>query len=414
LDAIEQQSKWMEASGIGRLLREAEEARRANARMYDSLLDSVTQANGALADIHGLHTPPYSELLRQVAGLDLSSALREQLTSASESVRDILGREIGPMLRAQDAFTSAGALSANSSAAQAIGESMGSMSSQISAAAGRQASEAFLAAAIGPFEDIQRRLSAEWFGFSSQLKDHAADLRRFLEGLRLPTHEELEEGHRQQVVDAIALADAGWPVPLAFAPVQVNEAAAIGRKQGLKALDEQMVACYTYENATEFESLATTLRLRFTAKSRRKWYPMLRECLQSYDARCYRAAALLVVPLLERVVADIVGLDNLGRRPTMKARTWKDKVPAPNDFFTDTLWHSVAHFLSRMWEDAPFKGPRPDRPNRHRWVHGRDPNFGSQADALRLLLALDLACFVATGLRARRRSRRRRGGPPQP
>jgi hypothetical protein len=115
---------------------------------------------------------------------------------------------------------------------------------------------------------------------------------------------------------------------------------------------------------------------------------------------------MLLIPLIERVIADVVGLKNMGRGRTLNQNTWK-KVAAPTDFFLLTLWKSLDAFISQTWRFTEFAGPSPKRLNRHRSVHGWDPKFGTQADALRLFTALDLMCYLLAEMRSEEIAKKR-------
>jgi len=333
-----------------------------------------------------------------------ANALREALGVAARSA---LGEQIAPLLRVRDEYMRAVGPLFDPAVMKMAHEALTSSALDgLSGASARAVQEA-MSGHAGISEEMRRAFSSEWFAISNRLLEYEDQFARMFRGLRLPTPQELEENHREQVADAVAFADFGWPVPLAFSPRDLHEALTVARTRGTKALDGEIVAFFSEDDGREFESLAGTLTLRFTAKKRRKWLRLLKECLKAYRAGFHSAATLVTIPLLERAVADAVGIHNMGRRPTLKARTWHDRIARPNNFFLDSLWHSVDQFLSHVWGDTDFKGPRPPLPNRHRWVHGRDPHFGTQADALRLLLLLDSLCLLTTERRRARYSARR-------
>jgi hypothetical protein len=412
LEAIEQHERLMKAAGVDKILQQVADADRLQRQLYGPW-DAIARLELDVGRLDEF-AAGIGKLDAYAAGAGKAFATMQQMVTAAGITREILDQGIGPMLRAADAYSSAMGPMMSGAAIEAARGAFSPAAIGISKAAESLAREALSGIAIGLSEDVQRALSAEWLDISSKLADYGA---RWLEGLHLPSEGEMQEDHRAQIAAASALAEHGWTVPLAFSPRQVDEAIAMGRERGLSALDEDMVALYSEEDNREFETLAATLRSRYAAKKRRRWYPFVVECLSSYKAGHYRAAALIAIPLLERSVADVVGIENMGGRyPTLKHYTWnrwkaeRDAERPPRNFFVDALSCSIGHFIACTWQDSSFRVPQPEQPNRHRAVHGRDPEFGSQADALRLLIALDTLGHVTSESRrqdyARKRGRR--------
>lgn len=378
LDAVEQQARLLEDSGLRRTIQQI-------AADYDRLGPAWDE----VVETARRHQATFSAIARQIGGTD-------GLLSRAGIGREAFDREVGSLLHMVEVYAP-GAINASHAAEQALREALSG----------------------GLSDEVRRLLGHVWTETLRSLTDYGS---RWFEELPFslpPTDEELEESRREQLATASALAEAGWTIPLTFSPRQVEEAIAVGRANGLSALDQEMVALYGLDDGREFAALATTLRHRYTAKKRRRWYPVLVESLSCYRAGCYRASALLSIALLERGVADVVGIANMGgRRPTLKGYTWarwkarEDAKASRLSFFLDSLSCSVGKFIACLWQDSPFIGPHPRRPNRHRGVHGRDPNFGTQADALRLLIALDTLGYLSSEMRrsafARRRGRGRR------
>jgi hypothetical protein len=77
-------------------------------------------------------------------------------------------------------------------------------------------------------------------------------------------------------------------------------------------------------------------------------------------------------------------------------------------------WCVTVAFLEMLWSFSAFDGPAPDGLNRHRVLHGRRPEVGGQADALRLLAAVDFIAEAAHGLdRPTRKLETKKRGLPQ-
>jgi hypothetical protein len=80
---------------------------------------------------------------------------------------------------------------------------------------------------------------------------------------------------------------------------------------------------------------------------------------------------------------------------TNAAAQWAAHVAAvPKGGMASIAWYVVADFLDCLWRRHGFDKPTHDWFSRH-WVqHGRRPDVAGQADALRLIVALD--CIVMT------------------
>jgi hypothetical protein len=412
-EALEREARMLESSGFAGLLHQVKEVEAAVGLASEleksaTLADSLALPHSALADLsEQLDGSTVKALLASTAEQMGHSARAMGETLLAGAARNKLVEQFAPLLLARDEYMrTVGPAFDPALLTMAHEAAMSSALDGLAGASARAAQEA-ISGLTGISEAVQRAFSSEWFAISSRLLEYEDQFARMFRDLHLPTPEELEENHREQVADAVALADFGWPVPLAFSLGDLKEALAVGRTRGTKALDEEMVAVFSEDDGREFESLAATLTLRFTAKKRRRWLRLLKECFRAYRAGLHSAATLVTIPLLERAVADAVGMHNMGRRPTLKAHTWHERMARPNSFFLDSLWHSVDQFLLHVWGNTDFRGPRPPLPNRHRWIHGHDPYLGTQADALRLLVLLDALCLLTTDRRRARFAARR-------
>jgi hypothetical protein len=63
-------------------------------------------------------------------------------------------------------------------------------------------------------------------------------------------------------------------------------------------------------------------------------------------------------------------------------------------------WCAVAAFLEGLWTRHDFDQPAPGGLNRHWVLHGRRPQVGGKADALRLLAAVDFIADAVHGVEA--------------
>jgi hypothetical protein len=74
----------------------------------------------------------------------------------------------------------------------------------------------------------------------------------------------------------------------------------------------------------------------------------------------------------------------------------------------EVQWCAVAAFLESLWSRCEFDGPAPGSLNRHWVLHGRRPEVGGRADALRLLAAVDFIAEAAHSVESLAKSLKRK------
>lgn len=246
--------------------------------------------------------------------------------------------------------------------------------------------------------DAMAGMRAEIERQASMFRDTGATLARalevpaFLRGLKLPAPEELEEGHQRFLRAAESLAKAGWTFSMDMAPADVVELAEQDGGLDLATLDKWFVEYYAAERGREFRTLASRLLRK---KRLQTWRALLRECLWAYR----RGRCRLVVPALlatiEGLAYEVTG--TIREKGVNASKQWQYRAAKPpKGFMVEVEWCAAAAFLESLWRRYEFDGPAPGSLNRHWILHGRRPEVGGHADALRLLAAVD---FIAEAAR---------------
>jgi len=219
----------------------------------------------------------------------------------------------------------------------------------------------------------------------------ALDVSTFLRRLDFPTAEEMHTSHRRFLRAAKSLAKLGWTFPVSLTSREIGDLVTEYAKDpaGLDAWFEEF---YAADYGSEFRSLATRLLRRANLKT---WRSSIQECLWAYRRRKYRVTIPTLLATIEGLVSEVTG--TIRDRGTNAFNHWRERAPRPpNGFMLDIEWRAITVFLGGLWARHHFDGTPPNRLNRH-WVqHGRRPELGSSADALRLLAAID---FISTAVR---------------
>jgi hypothetical protein len=308
-----------------------------------------------------------------------------------------------PMLRSYDVYAKAGGLALDSALTRAADafshvSSGGTLVRNIT-----RAVEAF-SSTPSAFAAMQHSLTAQW----SAISEHLAEQGRLVERLG-PTLLDLRNlkvaartAHTRQVRQARILADAGWPVPMEANGAEIAAAVRVARLKGAGALDRWMIRFYAANDGAALRRLRQRLEKRFSKSWFKRWATTVDDiCDGIENGRFHRAS--LALPILDRLATRAAGINN----SRMKADTWS-RVPRPGgQLLVDVLWVSVGRFLDHSWAYAPFGAKRPSRSNRHWILHGY-ATTRRRSDALRLLLALDLASTIVVHVRRKERQAKKK------
>jgi hypothetical protein len=246
------------------------------------------------------------------------------------------------------------------------------------------------------FETVARLNADHAKSWASAYQDVAASLAlalqvpQLFENFKLPVFKWVDRDERVHKA-ACKLADAGWAFfwdATAVAVVNLADA-----NLSTAELDDEIVGYYEDEDGADLkvltERLVTNARLA-------KWRDWLGDALWAYEQQRYRLAIPSLLSIIEGLVYDTVG--TLSDRSTQPATQWRLKAPAGGQapgFYVEVGWSVVAGVLAALWKRHYFdESTPPDGLNRHWVLHGRRPDVGGKADALRLIVALD--CIVIT------------------
>jgi hypothetical protein len=219
----------------------------------------------------------------------------------------------------------------------------------------------------------------------------ALEVPAFLRGLNLPTRRDAEAGQQQLIGAAETLAKAGWTFSMHMAAADVMDLAEQDGGVDAAKLDEWFLAYYAADRGREFRALTRRLLRK---KRLETWRGLLREALWSYRHGKYRIVVPALLLTIEGMVFEVTG--TIREKGVNAAKQWRERAAKPpKGFMVEVEWYAVAAFLESLWARSDFGGPDPGSLNRHRVLHGRRPEVGDRADALRLLAAVDFISEAA-------------------
>jgi hypothetical protein len=233
--------------------------------------------------------------------------------------------------------------------------------------------------------EFARQLQAVKEGIAESLRvfherygDFAAQIRQTVEEIG-----KVDWRAEQERTDAslLRLAEVGWTVPDWFTPYQSAEIANCEPDLA----DEHFVECYFGSGADGIKRV----RRRLEASGRMmKWKPLLAEALAALE----RGEHLITVPtfllILEGYIAQFADRP-AAVRDTNVRRLFAELRPEESPYTLGAIWRSTGVFISRLFSSADFTADNPGFINRHWILHGRAATDWTQADALRLLNALN-------------------------
>jgi hypothetical protein len=176
------------------------------------------------------------------------------------------------------------------------------------------------------------------------------------------------------------MASRGWTIQMSLTPRDLEELA----NHTPEEADEFFVAFYTEDNFAAFRKVREELTCR---PSLAQWKALLEECFDSFESGRH----LITIPALLSIIEGAIAsagqalTDQRVRLFHICAENAKKSTP---NFMKAEMWNSMALFLEKLFQRAPFDDDKPAFINRHWILHGRDSASWTVADALRLFNAL--------------------------
>lgn len=190
---------------------------------------------------------------------------------------------------------------------------------------------------------------------------------------KLNLEESVRDGFR-------TMASRGWTVQMSLTPRDLAE---LADKTPEKA-DEFFVALYTEDDFAELRRV----RKEFASRpGLARWNALLDECFESFEKGHYLITIPALLSIIEGVVAS-AGQALTEQRVRLPKICAENSEKSGSNFMKAEMWTSMALFVEKLFQPAPFGNVRPAFMNRHWILHGRDSAPWTQADALRLFNAL--------------------------
>jgi hypothetical protein len=181
-----------------------------------------------------------------------------------------------------------------------------------------------------------------------------------------------------------SLAKAGWLFPGSLTPREVVDLAELLIGKGVDEVDRWFIEYYSEKECREFATLETEL---VSLKSLEPFHPLLGDATWAYRQGRYGLVVPSALVALEGTVSRLTDFTLTGE--TRPDRMLKHKeTTVDRECISFVGRSSIVAFLGALWRRAAFSEDPPEVLNRHWILHGRLPSFGSQANALRLLVAL--------------------------
>jgi hypothetical protein len=172
----------------------------------------------------------------------------------------------------------------------------------------------------------------------------------------------------------------GWTVQTNLTPRDLAELA----DKTPEEADEFFVALYTEDDFAELRKVRKEFAYR---PGLAQWQALLEECFESFEKGHYLITIPALLSVIEGVVASAGQALTKHRVPLRNICAEKSEKSGSN-FMRAEMWTSMALFVEKLFQPAPFDNARPPFMNRHWILHGRDSASWTQADALRLFNAL--------------------------
>jgi len=187
----------------------------------------------------------------------------------------------------------------------------------------------------------------------------------------------LEESIRQ---DFHTMATRGWTIQMSLTPGIWAGLA----NQTPEETDEFFVTFYTEDNFAALREVRQELTRR---TSLAKWKSLLEECFESLEAGRHLITIPALLSIIEGVIAS-AGQALTSHRVRLIHICAENAKKSTPSFMNAEMWNSMALFLEKLFQSAPFDGDKPVFINRHWILHGRDSASWTIADSLRLFNAL--------------------------
>jgi hypothetical protein len=186
---------------------------------------------------------------------------------------------------------------------------------------------------------------------------------------------------RQSVKDGVrTMAARGWTVQMSLTLGDLEELA----NQTPEETDEFFVAFYTSDNFAALREVREELTRR---PGLAQWKGLLEECFDSFESGRHRITVPALLSIIEGVIAS-AGQALTSQRVRLVEICAEQARKSGENVMTSEMWNSMALFLEKLFQYAPFDGGRPTLINRHWILHGRDSGSWTVADGLRLFNAL--------------------------
>lgn len=203
-------------------------------------------------------------------------------------------------------------------------------------------------------------------------------------------YRELNERQRQLHAE---LRSDGWPVAPSWPMSRPARLVALRRAEGKRALDRAVCVIYSANDYRELRMVVDSCMDEPSFKSRRA---IIREALDLHIAGRYRSSIPTLLPHVEGIAVDVFAPGSRTSDPRKLYEAGGD----PDGVERLLAEGLVAVFdLLYVWTSFATVSPRTRRLNRHLILHGRTVSYGSEANSLKVFLALDL---LASEARAKR------------
>jgi len=194
--------------------------------------------------------------------------------------------------------------------------------------------------------------------------------------------DKIRSGIKQWQRTSLMLAEQGWTAPGSLTPADVYDL--IEACSTPEEVDEAFVRLFS-DNDTELFSLTASQLLETKVLTR--WYPLLEQVFSSYQRSHYLVAIPALLTIFEGLLATDAGCSTkVTRIVAAKVREIEERLP---NSVTLAEWQATEKFVENLFAYSRFDEEPPSGLNRNWVLHGRDALDWTQADCLRLVVALE-------------------------
>lgn len=185
--------------------------------------------------------------------------------------------------------------------------------------------------------------------------------------------------------DEAALRRYGWSMAPSWTFTDMLDAADVARTEGKRAVDREICGWYKFNRSRLLREMVEEWMGDAAFRSRR---PIIRDAVKDHSQGRFRVSIPTLLPMIEGIAFEVFD-------PELMIQTTNPRTPIRSAIESyerrDLLADAMLNALTVLWARVPFGSapPMSRMLNRHLILHGRTLRYGTEANSLKVFLALD-------------------------